>query len=311
MKVLFVRSGNHGPDPITQNQGDSLIEAGCEIEYFDISGSGIFGYLKNSIRFRRTVRRVKPDIIHAHYAYSGLLASISFAGKPVITSLMGSDVNDASHLSLLLIGIFIRFFWSATIVKTKKTANKIQFKKVYIIPNGVDFEVFKPVDQSSAQSGLGWSADVYNILFPADPARPEKNFNLCQKAIDILKNTTPGIQLHFLVGIHPSEVFIYYNAADVLLLTSISEGSPNVIKEAMATNCPVVATDVGDVSEIIQNTDGCYVTSFSPVEIAGKLKIILERKIRTNGRENIRHLESKIIASEITGVYNTILNTQV
>jgi teichuronic acid biosynthesis glycosyltransferase TuaC len=62
------------------------------------------------------------------------------------------------------------------------------------------------------------------------------------------------------------------NAADLLLLTSLTEGSPQVIKEAMACNCPIVATDVGDIREIIGYTDGCYITTFKPSDVAVKIQ---------------------------------------
>ena len=97
----------------------------------------------------------------------------------------------------------------------------------------------------------------------------------------------------------------YYNAADVLLLTSLSEGSPNIIKEAMACNCPIVSTDVGDVKENIYNTEGCFISSYDPSDIANKIqKASNYGKSRTNGRENITHLNNNIVAKQILNIYN-------
>jgi len=104
------------------------------------------------------------------------------------------------------------------------------------------------------------------------------------------------------------EVNLFYNAADVLLLTSFHEGSPNVIKEAMACNCPIVSTDVGDVRDIIENTEGCYITTFQPEDIADKIKRALEYGQRTKGRENIKHLDINTVAQRIIKVYKTVLN---
>ena len=105
---------------------------------------------------------------------------------------------------------------------------------------------------------------------------------------------------------------LYYNAADLLLLTSKHEGSPNIIKEAMACNCPVVSTDVGDVRWVIGNTKGCYITSSNPVGVAQKVMLALEfseKNSRTKGRERIMELglDSDTIAAKIIAVYKKVL----
>lgn len=98
------------------------------------------------------------------------------------------------------------------------------------------------------------------------------------------------------------------NAPDILLLTSLWEGSPNVIKEAMACNCPILSADVGDGAKVIRKTDGCYICSYDPEDVAEKIKEALEFGKRTNGREKIKHLDEKIIAQKIIGVYNEVLS---
>lgn len=307
MKVLFVRSGNNGPDPITNFQGDALIAAGCNIEYFDILGKGLIGYCKNIFRLRERVKKGTYDLIHAHYAFSGILASISFLEKPVVTSLMGSDINYSGRLLISLIRIFSKFIWKATIVKTKKLNQLIYGPRVYIISNGVNLNLFRPENKLQSLSKLSWSADNYNVLFGSDPDRLEKNFKLSLSSLNLIREDFPNIQLHLLKGINKEEVYLYYNAADALLLTSENEGSPNVIKEAMACNCPIIATDVGDIKEVIGDTEGCYVTGFSKEEIADKLKQVLTKKERTNGRTKIAHLDSKITSNKIVRIYDKIL----
>ena len=76
----------------------------------------------------------------------------------------------------------------------------------------------------------------------------------------------------------------------------------------MACNCPIVSTDVGDVKEVIGNTDGCYICSYDPGDVADKIKKALDFGQRTDGREKIKHLDKKIIAQEIIGVYNKVLD---
>ena len=103
------------------------------------------------------------------------------------------------------------------------------------------------------------------------------------------------------------------NASDCVLLTSFSEGSPQFIKEAMACNCPIVTTNIGDVNWVLGNTDGCYLTSFKPEDVAEKIILAIEFREthgHTRGRERIIELglDSETIAGKIISVYNEVLN---
>jgi glycosyltransferase involved in cell wall biosynthesis len=91
------------------------------------------------------------------------------------------------------------------------------------------------------------------------------------------------------------------------------EGSPNVIKEAMACNCPIVATDVGDIRWVLGETEGCYISSFDTKEFADKIRLALkysETVGRTNGMKRIQELglDSETIAKRIIDIYKKALN---
>lgn len=77
MKVLIVANYNPGHcSPFVVEQVDSIRKLGVEFEYFGIVGKGPFGYLKNLPKFKRKIAEFKPDLIHAHYGLSGLLATL-------------------------------------------------------------------------------------------------------------------------------------------------------------------------------------------------------------------------------------------
>jgi teichuronic acid biosynthesis glycosyltransferase TuaC len=283
-----------------------LEDAGCQMEYFDVVGKGLWGYLKNISGLRRRVREFNPSVLHAHFVFSGILSSLALTGKPVITSLMGSDINDSGSFFLWLIRLFARFIWKGTIVKTNRLFSKLNYSKARVIPNGVNMELFKPLDKGHSLEQLGWQGKDYHIVFGSNPARTEKNYELFLDALNQISEEFDNVQVHHLHGLNRREVSLYYNAADVLVLTSVREGSPNAIKEAMACNCPIIATDVGDIREVVNNTTGCFVTGFSPLEIADGLRQALTNRKRTDGRENIAWLDSKIISQKIVGIYKEL-----
>jgi teichuronic acid biosynthesis glycosyltransferase TuaC len=309
MKVLFVsrEKANGEISPIVRKQGESL-EGLVKVQYFLVKGKGILAYVKNIPRIRSYARKHKVDIIHAHYSLSGFTAALSFS-RPVFCSLMGSDIQ-AGPLVRFLVRLFARFFWKATIVKSERMKEKTGLRHARVIPNGVDMKLFKPVARSLAIDKVSFDPFKKHILFLADPGRPEKNFRLTE-ATFILLGSMDSLSLHAIHDVEHEDVPNYLNAADVLVITSLWEGSPNAVKEAMACNCPIVSTDVGDVKEVIGNTEGCYITSYDPVDVAYKLKQALDFGKRTNGREKISHLNSKSIAEELIRLYFSIKNTKI
>jgi glycosyltransferase involved in cell wall biosynthesis len=145
------------------------------------------------------------------------------------------------------------------------------------------------------------------VLWAGHYQRPEKRFDIVKAALGIAREKDPSIEL-VLVTKQPHDVVpTYMNACDALLLVSDAEGSPMVVKEAMACNLPVVSVRVGDVPEVIGGTEGCYLCTQEPADVAEKLVMALSQPRRTNGRENIKHLEQGAIARRIKEVYQGVV----
>lgn len=301
MKILFVASGNHGaPSPVVQNQGDALVSEGVKVDYFLIKGKGIKGYLKNVKPLRKYLKEHKYDAVHAHYSLSAFVASLAGA-KPLVVSLMGSDVKAAGWYKFI-IRLFAKFGGGKSIiVKSNDMYRSLGIKRAIIIPNGVNMERFKPMDKAECLKRLGWKMPndqspmtndkFVHILFPASASRPEKDYALAEAAVqmtnDQLHMTNTRVILHAFENTPNAETPYWYNAADVVLMTSKWEGSPNAIKEAMACSRPIVATNVGDSAERTSGVDGCFVAqSRDPQELAELLKSALTYS-STKGRERI------------------------
>jgi len=310
MKILFISSGNNkeGIGILVKNQGDSLIRSGIDLSFFTLKGKGVAGYLKNISALRKNIKKNKFDIIHAHYSLSGFVAALSGA-KPLVVSLMGSDTYVSFPFNLF-IKIFYSFFWNVTIVKTLRMKERLDLSKAIVLPNGVDMERFKPMDKAEAKIKVGFPPDKKYVIFAADPDRPEKNYILAKRSIEILHDE--NIILQVVSGISNDMIPVYMNAADVLLLTSKWEGSVNVIKEAMACNCPVVSTDVGDVRWLFGNENGYFITDYTAEDVAEKIRMALDfsdKKGRTNGHDRIivLGLDSQTVANKIIDVYKKVI----
>lgn len=300
MKILFVSSGRSGGvNTIVRNQGESLRTAGVEVDYYVMQGHGIRGYLGNIRRLRTVIRQGNYDIIHAHYAWCGYVASLTGA-KPLIVSLMGNDILDYSWYPLLVRTFRYLFDWKATIVKSQEMRQRVGIPQALVIPNGVNMELFCEMDTASCRQQLGWSNDHLHLLFLGRHDDSRKNLPLAQAAMERLTTQGLSIEMHCLEGIANSETPILYNAADAAILPSFYEGSANALKEAMACGCPLVCTPCGDAVERLQGVTGSYVSkTYDATEVADLLGKALAFGSKTNGRERL--LEDGISSQQVAG----------
>lgn len=324
IKVLFIASGGKAnvAGPIIQNQADSLKNKQIDLSIFLIKGRGFSGYLKAIFLLRKKLKKEKSDLIHAHYALCGFVGLMSKRRTKLVVSFMGDDLIGSckpdgsiifiSQLFVRLNFFLIRFIYDHSIVKCEGMIPKSFFhrKNISIIPNGINIKSFNPVLKADALEKLNWDIGFKHIIFAANPQRAEKNYRLSSEAVNLLNDKS--IILHTVYNVSNSDMIYYYNAADLLLMTSFHEGSPNVVKEAMACNCPVVSTDVGDLKWLFGNIPGYFITTYDTVDIAEKIKLALEfrqKHVQTNGREQIINLglDSDTVSEKITEVYKKVL----
>ena len=321
IKVLFVTSYRKGKgiSPFVKTQADSISKKGIDLDWFSIKGSGILNYLKSIFMLRKLLKRKKIDIIHAHFGFCGIVSKLAATDEKIIVSFLGDDLigsiskkhryTRVSKIYTVLNQFFANFIYDYNIVKSKSLEKKLKKKKnLSIIPNGVNFSIFKTMIKEDARIFLGLPFKKKIIFFVGNPEGQVKNFKLALVAFEIIKKDFNVIMIPC-KDIPFEKMPYYYNVADVALMTSFHEGSPNVIKEAMTCNCPIVSTNVGDVEEITKNTKGCYITSFDPRDVAEKIELALKFGRRTNGRKRILELGLEIdtIAPKIINIYKKIL----
>lgn len=305
-----------------KSQVDSLRAAGLEVEVLHPKpGPSWLRYSVAAIQvFCKTLTK-RFDIVHGHYGLWCLLARLQWT-TPVIASYLGDDVLgtvtiDGTYSSkgrfVAAISHKLCYLVDAVIVKSEQMKQKIRTsqQKIFVIPNGVNFSQFHPIPRSEARTVLGWDQDRYYVLFGNNPNIPVKNFALAHASIEILRAKGIDVELVVATGLPHDSIVKYINASNALILSSKAEGSPNIVKETMACNIPVVATDVGDVASVIGHTEGCSVCTHNAEDLANALQRALEHKGPTTGRQDIHHLDSATIAQRVIAVYQQAINKNV
>ena len=302
MKVLIVARCKDGRyAPFVTEQVDAIRKKGVECEVFGVVGKGIAGYLHQLPAMDRFIRAFQPDIIHAHYGLCGLLANYQ-RSVPVVTTYHGSDINDPKVFRFSQKSIRLSRF---NIFVSQENARIAGLQKNYaVIPCGLDLDDYPIVDKMVARQQMGLERSGKYVLFSGAFDNPVKNLQLAKEAIDLL----PEAILLELKGYTRSQVSDLMQAVDVLLMTSLTEGSPQVIKEAMACGCPIVSVDVGDVKERIADINGCWISSRSPIELAECLSRTISFGKKTAGRESIIRsgLTNDVVAARIVDVYRAL-----
>jgi len=202
-------------------------------------------------------------------------------------------------------------FWAAAIVV--KSAAMIERlpralrKRTEIIPNGVDLDCFVRMSRDCARARLGWD-DQAVVLFGGRRLDPTKNYRLAEAAVQELAARGMGVKLIPLEGVPHDQVPVWLSAADVVLLTSLREGSPNIVKEAMACDSPVVGAHVGDVAWLLEGVANSRLCSYDPKSVADCIAAVLAAG-DGGGRERIRALglDSDSVAVRLEALYLKIL----
>lgn len=302
-----------------RSQIESLRELGAEVEVHVITGDrGAAAYLTHVPAVREAVQRMRPDVVHAHYGLSGWTAAwqpaplvVSFCGDDLFgTPAPGGGFTLRSRLGVRMGHLAARR--AAGIVC--KSANLVAAlprepdrRRAVVIANGVDMSLFRPGDRAESRARLGLPAGRHLILFPHDPSQAlQKRFDLAEAAVAQLAMRRPDTQLLHVTGVAHDRMPDYYRAADCMLLTSDSEGSPNVVKEALACGVPVVSVDAGDVRFWLDRVPGCVVAERNPASLAAALECVLEGPRAVDASSVLPELDRSNAARRLLAVYQSV-----
>ena len=324
IRVLMITSGWPQPGrPQTTHfivqQVEYLRRAGVEVDVFQFRGSGKpWNYASAWMKAQPKIRSGRYDLVHAQFGQSGLLALPK--RLPLVVTFHGADIQGTvddrlgrvafpGRVLRTLSRMVARRADAVVVVSAHMNAFFRTTAPVTIIPCGLNLDLFRIVPRDEARRQLGWPLDKRLVLFAANPATYRKRHFLAKAAVDILNRTVPA-ELVVAWGVPHDDIPLYMNACDAMVFTSMQggEGSPCVVKEALACNMPIVSVAVADVPERLQGVEGCELCPDErPETIAAALGRVLMRGQRSTGRAAVQSLSEDVLMAQLIEVYRTVL----
>jgi glycosyltransferase involved in cell wall biosynthesis len=295
-----------------------------EILFLDRRTEGRHVYRGLRSRLRRVLDASPADLVHV--MYGGVMAeraTRACGDRPVVVTYHGSDLQGslgAGPLERLSAAYGVWCSRRAALRArgvvlvaahlARRLPGELPPERVRVIPCGIDLERFRPQDADMCRRQLGWHPDRFHVLFATNNDHPVKRPELARDAIRRLEANGCPADLHVLRGVPNGEVPVWLNAADVLLLTSYQEGSPTIVKEAMACERPIVSVRVGDVATQLDGIEGCHLAQDDPESLAAALLSVYRgpRTVSTRARAAAQSLE--LTARRLVDFYEWILRAQ-
>ena len=315
LRVLYVIPGeDHGVGmSFARRQAMAVGALGVEVRSFYLrSRTSPVAIWKEWRRLRAEIRDFAPDVVHAHFGTMTAFVAAIASRTPLVVTFHGSDLNPAPGMSQLRskLGHFLSHFAASRAEQIICVSPQLvehlsqPASRLNVVPCGVDMQQFRPLPKKECREKLGWNLDETIVLFNARTDPVGKRLDLAEAAAEIAKQAIPNLRLHIFLGkTPPDEMPLYYAAADGLLMTSDYEGSPMVVKEAMACNLPVVSVDVGDVPERLVGVSPSVVVARKPEALGKALVEILLKDCPSNGREMARDIGDESIAKRVISIY--------
>lgn len=299
-----------------RRQAEAIARTGCRVENFYLGTRKAPLALARKLQwFRRVLKESQPDLVHAHFGTLTAFFCTIGTLKPLVVTYRGSDLNPAPSDNWLRhqIGVLLSQLSALRAQRIICVSPQLRSllwwpparRRTEIIPMGVNLDFFNPSPCDQARQQLGWSRMERVVLFNAGSSPQVKRLDLAEAAVQAAQADCPGIRLVKLSGdVEPDQIPLFLSAADVLLMTSDYEGSPNIVKEAMACGLPVVSVDVGDVTERLRDVYPSKIVGRNSQELGKALVEVLNLNCRSNGREIAqREFSDPLIVDRILAVY--------
>jgi teichuronic acid biosynthesis glycosyltransferase TuaC len=285
-----------------KRQVEELGRLGVDIDVVFVNGrASRLNYARGFPETRERLHRHRYDLVHAFYVFSGVIARAQ-RRCPVVLTHTGIEVLEGWQAPLSWV---VSRLVDGVVVRSEEMKRRLRLPDAAVIPSGVDLELFHPLPREDARRALGLATEARIVLFVGEQ-RPEKRLDVIEGAVARLRRENGCVELVKVSGKPQNEIVRYLNAADVLVLASEREGSPGVVKEALACDVPVVSSAVGDVPELIRRSEGSYLAERTPEDFAEKLRRVLADGGRASGRAAVAHLGWPEVTRSLLEVYERV-----
>ena len=273
-------------DPVfgkfVQRQVDSLRAAGVDIRVALVATRSRLDYVLGRRRLHHLIRESQPDLVHAHFGFTGV--TVVGLRRPLVMTLCGDDLNGESDGAGgttvksrvgVLVSKMVTRFADRVLVMNRSMWTRLSSSvraRTDVLPYGVDERLFSPGPMGPARERLGLPLRDRVVCFVNSGKQITKRRGLAEAAVAELVRR--GVAAHLMVvdDVLPEDMPWYYRASDSLVMTSEREGSPSVVREALACGVPVVSVPVGDVREVIVRPEQGRVTGDDPRELANAIE---------------------------------------
>jgi glycosyltransferase involved in cell wall biosynthesis len=287
-----------------RDQVEDLRSLGLDVEVLSFDGRRrVSEYGRAAGRVRRLARTGKFDVVHAHYGLSGAVA-LAQRSAPVVTTFHGSDTGGVAWQRVVSAAVARG---AVPIFVNRAGARLLWCSSGYVIPAGVDTDLFAPTDRAVVRRSLGWSEASRYVLFPGSRQNRVKRADLFAAVISALRATNPRVEPIYLEKLSRSQAAATIAAADVTLVTSDWEGSPVTVRESLACETPVVSVPVGDVEETLDGLPGCEIAPRDPVELAAAVRRAFSATRSSELRERALATSRTRTAERVADVYAEVL----
>jgi teichuronic acid biosynthesis glycosyltransferase TuaC len=280
----------------------ALTDTALEVELYEFApGPRALARAAHDLRDRYAGTRF--DVVHAHFGLTAWPALAVKARGRALT-LHGTDVRHprtriATRVAMPTVGL-LGAVSQELIEQIPGTRNRA---RAQVLPCGVDLTRFTAISRVHAREELGLDPRVPCLLFPADPARPEKRHDRAAALARALD--TPLLTLG---GVEPERVPLYVNAANAVLVPSEREGFGLAVLEALACDVPVLATPVGVHAQALDGLAGALCAPFDLQRWrAAAAPHVAARDPRVAGRERAEPFSATRMAERVASAWRSLV----
>ena len=268
-------------------------------------------------QLRQQVRKNQYDLVVAQYGtWTGFFTSLACTAlAPCIVTFRGSDLNPVPSEKFFrqcirqLTSQLGALMANGIVCVSHQLEKRLWLPKRQsaVIPSTTQIQKFFPLDGEQCRQELEWAQEHPIALFILGYDAKVKRLDLAEAIRDELHRRHSKVDLKIIRSFTPTEQLNkMFNAADTLVFLSDYEGSPNLIREACATNLPIVSVDCGDVSEVLKSVTECTIADRDIAQLTDAVENTANRRIRNNGRETAKQYSADALAPRLIAFYRSM-----